>query len=131
MKAYFERLQQEHNVTCVEFVADQAKGEGRISRRSISMIQSRSMKALDARSVTQRPSFQSDSERLSSAPKRPSRTSSCESLVTLQEALALLNDLPAQYQPSGCQDNTCKTSSLTHIRTSRALNNTVLVTTSK
>ncbi|CAJ1931285.1 unnamed protein product [Cylindrotheca closterium] len=97
LQSYFENLQREHNATCVEFIADQAKcDEGRIrfpAAPSLAVQQQQ----------PQRPSFRSDSERHSAAPTCPLRTTSFEDLVQLchdegaalalrMKNFALLND---------------------------------------
>lgn len=92
LQSYFQKLQQEHNVTCFEFVTDQSKGNGRkrVSRRFPT-----SKRDVDTQVVRQRPTFQTDSERLSSAPKCPLRTPDDDefllALYQIEEALDKMN----------------------------------------
>ena len=102
LKTYFENLQREHNATSFEFVVDQARGDGRVSRPSCSAscastCMTPSSSDDEDECLKQRPSFYTYSERLSSAPKCPLRSSDSaildrrSQLSQLDEALKVLS----------------------------------------
>jgi hypothetical protein len=83
LETYFYRLCQEHSATLVEFVPDDARSDTQMP----------SGVTLRQPPLKQRPSFHSTCERLSAAPKRPSRTQSSDRLAALAhagEALAVV-----------------------------------------
>lgn len=92
LQSYFESLQKEHNATCVTFVVDQARGDGRMSSLCVPSYAPSGDDENEC--LKQRPSFSTYSERLSSAPKCPLRSRDNERIIMLsqvEQALEVLS----------------------------------------